>query len=163
MKFLNIVHIISFFLLNGLGSGLFSQENTVITGGEALGSGGNISYSIGQAVYTTSSGGNLTISQGVQQPYEIYNVTEIGEVVGIILQMRIYPNPVIDELVLKFENEMSNGLSYDLYDEKGAVLENKTISSSEMNILMSPYLPGIYFLKITSYNKELKIFKIIKN
>jgi hypothetical protein len=39
-------------------------------GGEATGSGGSVSYSVGQVVYTTNTGINGSVAQGVQQPYE---------------------------------------------------------------------------------------------
>ncbi|MCB0409870.1 MAG: hypothetical protein KDD29_06595, partial [Flavobacteriales bacterium] len=50
---------------------VFAQENTVSSGGDALGVGGSASYSVGQVVYTTHTGVNGSIAQGVQQPYEI--------------------------------------------------------------------------------------------
>ena len=58
------------FLLLGLG-GLHAQENTTAAGGEATGSGGTASYSVGQVVYTTVTGTNGSVAQGVQHPYEI--------------------------------------------------------------------------------------------
>lgn len=61
----------------------YSQENVAVSGGNATGSGGSSSYSVGQITYTsqTGSGGNVTL--GVQQPYEIVtlgkdNFTEIN-------------------------------------------------------------------------------------
>ncbi len=56
------------FLLLGLG-GLQAQENTIATGGEATGAGRTASYSVGQVVYTTATGANGSVAQGVQQPY----------------------------------------------------------------------------------------------
>ncbi|WP_228479065.1 hypothetical protein [Flavobacterium soyangense] len=49
----------------------YSQESVTASGGNATGTGGSSSYSIGQITYTsqTGSGGNITL--GVQQPYEI--------------------------------------------------------------------------------------------
>ena len=51
-----------------------AQESANVSGGEATGSGGTVSYTIGQVAYTNHTGTNGNINQGVQQPYEIYLV-----------------------------------------------------------------------------------------
>mgnify|MGYP000474435928 CR=1 FL=1 len=66
------------FVLLGLG-GLHAQENAVTTGGEATGAGGTASYSVGQVVYTTNTGTNGSVAQGVQQPFEISTTVGINE------------------------------------------------------------------------------------
>lgn len=45
-----------------------AQSNTVTAGGSAVGTGGSVSFSVGEIAYTTNSSGGLII-QGVQQPY----------------------------------------------------------------------------------------------
>ncbi len=60
---------ITIFLL-GLGlSELHAQEATLASGGNATGSGGSVSYSVGQVVYTTNIGTTGSVAQGVQQAY----------------------------------------------------------------------------------------------
>ena len=65
------------FLLLGLG-GLQAQQSPTATGGEATGTGGTASYSVGQVVYTTNTGTNGSMAQGVQQPYEISTTVGIN-------------------------------------------------------------------------------------
>ena len=77
-----------------------AQESVNATGGDASGSGGSASYSVGQVVYTTNVGTNGSVSQGVQQPYEISVVTAIEEAKGINLTVTAYPNPTTDYLSL---------------------------------------------------------------
>ena len=95
-------------LLLGLGlTGLQAQESVNATGGDALGSGGSASYSVGQVVYTTNTGTNGSVAQGVQQAFEISVVTSIEEAQGITLLA--YPNPTTDYLTLFIgEFECSN-------------------------------------------------------
>jgi hypothetical protein len=52
-------------------STIHAQEAIPAGGGNASGSGGSASYSVGQVVYTTNTGTNGSAAQGVQQPYEI--------------------------------------------------------------------------------------------
>ena len=155
-------------LLLGFGlTGLQAQETIPATGGIASGNGGSVSYSLGQVIYTTNTGTNGSVAQGVQQPYEISVVTGIEEAIGINVSVSVsvsaYPNPVTEFLKLKVESYKVEDLSYQLYDMNGRLLENKKITGNETSIAMSNHSPAIYFLKITEANKEVKTFKIIKN
>jgi hypothetical protein len=151
------------FLL-GIGlTGLQAQEATTATGGDASGSGGSVSYSVGQVVYITNTGTNGSVAQGVQQPYEISTSNSIEEAGGITLQCSVYPNPAADLLVLKVENYKTENLNYQLFDMNGKQLISSNVDNNEATILTGSLVPATYFLKVNDHNKELKTFKIIKN
>lgn len=140
----------------------YSQEGVVVAGGNTTGSGGIASYSIGQTVYTSLSGTDGYVLQGIQQPYEI---TTLGndEITDINLVMTAYPNPAIDVLNLVIATDKWNELSYSLFDISGkAVSRNLGITSSETGIYMQGLNQGIYFLAINNGNKTIKTFKVIK-
>ena len=84
-------------------AGLNAQEAFPVAGGDAVGSGGSVSYTIGQVFYNTQIGTNGSIVQGVQQPYEISVVSGVKEAEGINLEITAYPNPTSDFLRLKVE------------------------------------------------------------
>jgi len=149
------------FLLLGLG-GLNAQEAVPTTGGEATGSGGSSNYTVGQVVYTTNSGSNGSVAQGVQQPYEISITSGISET-AINLEMSIYPNPTANILQLSVETEKLQGLSYQLYDLQGKIIETKKVSVSNTTINMEGLSRATYFLKVSNNNKIVKTFKVIKN
>jgi hypothetical protein len=160
---------ISTVLLLGLGlTTLQAQEAVTATGGDAFGSGGSASYSIGQVAYQTHTGTSGSVAEGVQQPYEISTVTGIDEAKGINLSVSAYPNPTIDFLQLKVENEELKGLFYQLYDMQGQLLQNEKITSNQTSIVMSSFLPSTYFVKVIvktqgiASQQEVKTFKIIK-
>jgi hypothetical protein len=155
--------ILLLFALNAMSFSIFSQENTVVAGGDISSSSGNVSYSIGQAIYTTSSSTSGSLSQGVQQPYEIFSIVGVEDMKEITLEMAVFPNPVVDDLILKIDTELTNGFSYNLYDALGKLIENRFITSSETTISMSPYMSAVYLLKVVSKGKELKTFRIVKN
>ena len=150
-------------LLLGLGlTGLQAQESVNATGGNASGSGGTVAYSVGQVVYTTNTGANGSVAQGVQQPFEISVVLAIEEAQGINLSVSAYPNPTTDYLTLEVnEFELSN-LNFQLYDISGKLLQNEKITGNQTSIVMSNLVPATYFVKVTESNKEVKTFKIIK-
>jgi len=60
-------------LLLIIASSLNAQQSPVAAGGVAKGTTGTVSFSIGQLVDETFSGGNNSITPGLQQPYEVFN------------------------------------------------------------------------------------------
>jgi len=158
---------LSVLLLLGLGlNGLQAQEVIPATGGNASGSGGSVSYSIGQVVYNTYTGASGTASQGVQQPFEILVVTGIEQANGITLQCSAFPNPTTDFLFLKIDSSTPlniQSMSYQLCDIQGKLLESKNLKGPDATISMEKLTPAVYFLSVTEEKKVVKTFKIIKN
>lgn len=158
MKHKKTATIIAFLLL-GLG-GLHAQETVPTAGGDAIGSGGTSSYTVGQVVYTTATGTNGSVAQGVEQPYEISVTTGINETT-INLEMSVYPNPTTNYLQLKVEKFET--LNVQLIDLQGKVIENKKVVGINTTIAMEALPKAIYFLKVTKDKQVIKTFKIIKN
>lgn len=156
-KILTVVVLVVFGL-----TGLHAQQAITTTGGEASGSGGTVSYTLGQVVYNTHNGTNGSVAEGVQQPYEISAITGIEET-GIGLEMSAYPNPVTEFIKLKVESEKFEKLKYQLYDINGKLLDSEIITGSETTINMGSFIPSTYFLRVVNNNQVVKLFKIIKN
>jgi hypothetical protein len=140
-----------------------AQETIPATGGNASGSGGSVSYTVGQVTSSVISGTNGSIIQGVQQPYEISVITGIEDAGEGYFKCTAYPNPATDFITLKVDNRDNKDLSFQLFDINGTLLENKKLESNETSISMENYKPSIYFLKVTEKTKVVKTFKIIKN
>ena len=158
--------VLTAIMLLGLGglTSLQAQEAVSAAGGEAGGSGGTVSYSVGQTVYTSEQGTNgNSITQGVQQPFEISVVTGIPEAKGINLSVSAYPNPTTDYLTVKVENYKTANLLYQVYDINGKLLQSIKATGTETQIETSQLVPANYFVKVLDNKKEIKVFKIIKN
>jgi hypothetical protein len=140
-----------------------AQSTIPATGNDIAGSGGTVSYTVGQVNYTSLSNGTVSVGHGVQQPYEISVVTGIPEATGITLQITVYPNPVKEFLIVNVVNYDFTNLAYQLYNAKGQLLETRQISGTETKIEMMNRSPMIYFLKIMEHQREIKTFKIVKN
>lgn len=141
---------------------LHAQSTIAVSAGNLSGSGGTVAFSIGQTVYSTYKESNGSVSEGVQQPYEISLITGIEEAKDISLEFLIYPNPATDFLTLKINNYEMVDLIYLLYDINGTILKNSKIESNEITISMQNLKASIYFLKVIHGSKDIKTFKIIK-
>ncbi|HUV01680.1 MAG TPA: T9SS type A sorting domain-containing protein [Bacteroidales bacterium] len=149
--------------LFSFGSFVQAQEAIPASGGNATGTGGTSSYTVGQLDYASYYDSGGKINAGVQHPFEISEITGIKEASGIILECSVFPNPSTDFLMIKVENYDSKNLSYRLYDVNGNLLENKKIEGNETQVWMRKFASGAYFIKVTDDIKEIKTFKIIKN
>jgi hypothetical protein len=149
------------YLFLGIFLTLYAQDAILTLGGDASGTGGSASYSVGQVVYTIHTATGGSVAQGVQQAYEISTVLGVEEN-QFDISMTAFPNPTQKTLTLKIKIFDNDTLSYQLYDSYGRLLRKENIKD-EITIIPTEYLaPAIYFLKIAKETKVLKIFKIIK-
>jgi len=154
---------LTFALLFGLGlTGLQAQESVNTSGGNASGSGGSVSYSIGQMVYQTHTGTNGSVAEGVQQAYEISVLTGIDGAKEIKLMVSAYPNPTTDYLTLSISEFDISNLSYLLFDINGKLIQNEKITDSQTSIFMGNLVPASYLVRVIQKNEEVKTFKILK-
>ena len=141
---------------------VYSQEAIPVSGGEANGPGGSVSYTVGQVFYTTYTGSTGSVSQGVQQPYE-FQVIRKSKLKNINLTAVTYPNPTKDFIILKITDSAFNNLRYTLFDANVKFIASDAISASRTQIQMKYLTIGVYILKVSKKNKILKTFKIIKH
>jgi hypothetical protein len=157
---------ISFFFvisLLALNVQLNAQQAIPAAGGNASSAGGSVSFTVGQIFYSNFSAPEGSVSQGVQQPYEISVISAIEEVDDINLRFSVFPNPASDFLVLEMEKEWSLPRILFLYDINGKLLQNVKIINHQTRLDISRYKPAVYFLKVVEGKKELKVFRIVKN
>ena len=141
--------------------GLQAQEAAVSSGGDAIGTGGSSSYSVGQIVYTGQTGSNGSVAQGVQQAYEISVTVGIKET-AIKLAISAFPNPTNNFLILDVSDYTSEKLTYQLYDVNGKSISKEYLTDTQTTIDMLDYPESTYLLSVQENNMTIKTFKIIK-
>jgi hypothetical protein len=139
-----------------------SQEAIPASGGDASGSGGTLSFTVGQLVYSSNSGSNGSVAEGVQQPYEISTTVGI-ELSNISLDFIAYPNPTINNIVLSIKDFNTEKLNYQLYDMSGKLLKSNKVNAINTTIDMSELPVSNYVLNINNDSSIIKSFKIIKS
>lgn len=137
------------------------QTGVVTSGGNASGSGGSVSFSVGQVVYTTNSDANSSVAQGVQQPYEISEIVAISDY-ALEWECTVFPNPANDFLIISQTH--TDKCTFQLYDNNGQLIRQGNLNMGETNIPMRDLAPEVYFLRITNAAGQMeKEFKIVKN
>lgn len=151
-------------LLLSIGIAVEAQESVNVTGGDALGSGGTVAYSIGQVVYTTNIGSvdGGRAAQGVQHAYEIYTMGIKEAMLDISLS--VFPNPTADNLTLQIRDYQNERLTYQLYDMQGKLLNNGQVVAKQTQINTASLPSATYFINVVNQgNKKVQSFKIIKD
>jgi len=141
---------------------LKAQQSFSSAGGDIESTTGSASFTAGQVFFQNYIGENGSVSEGIQQPYEIFVATSVDDVLQIDLETTAYPNPVSDKLNLKVESSVSETLVYHLFSINGGLLESERITSNNTEINMEGRVPAVYFLKVTDNGREIKSFKIVK-
>ncbi|MBN2761667.1 MAG: T9SS type A sorting domain-containing protein [Bacteroidales bacterium] len=139
-----------------------AQQAVAASGGNAAGAGGTVSYTVGQAAYTTNVSSSGTVAQGCQQPFEIYVLTGLEETREINVEFMVYPNPSSGLIKLTVSNNELKDLGFRLYNNSGILIQNKRITDRETFIEMGDLPSATYYLNIYDNNKELKTFILIK-
>jgi hypothetical protein len=141
---------------------LKAQVSIHTNGDDFTGSGGSVSYSIGQITYLTHDGQSYSAAEGVQQAFEISLITALEEDLDPGISVLAYPNPVKNILHLEIETELINDFSFQLMDLNGKVLRHKKITDKLISISMEQYVPATYYLKVIHHKRAIKVFKIVK-
>lgn len=90
-----------------------------------------------------------------------YYLTHLGVDVFEMDKVKCYPNPTTEFLII--ENPYSESIIADIYDINGRLIDNAEINStSKIELDISNYENGIYFIKIKTNISNGKTIKIIK-
>lgn len=137
-----------------------AQNNTVSSGSDITGSGGNVSYSVGQVFYTSADSNGISSTAGLQQAYVITS-SKYDPIIPT-LQVKVYPNPAVDRLTVEVNDENGEEYTCALYDMQGKVILQSRVT--DKTSLLTQDLPASnYVLKISNAQTTVKSFHIIKN
>ncbi len=158
--FSKIILTASSIVISGLGS-ICAQQTIAASGGNAAGSNGSSSYTVGQIAYHSYSSSAGSVNQGVQQAYEIMTLAA-SDTKSIEKNITLYPNPVKDVLFVDFNQESYSNASYQLFDVQGKIIREGNLNQKKNELDLSILPQSVYIIRIIQENKQVKSFKIIK-
>lgn len=166
------------FCVLAMSIGVFAQSAVVSSGGDFSGTNSSISYSVGQVGYNAYDG-SIQFNEGVQQPYEIYEITDNdpisdeitfnlrsnleSEEVASSISLSAYPNPTDDFLNLVVDGDDLGAMKCTVYDVSGRMISERSIFVGETRLDMGGLPPATYFVRVIEGNKLLRTFKVVKN
>jgi hypothetical protein len=135
----------------------FCQQSIVSNGGEANGSGGTASYSVGQVFDMSISNNNYSIQEGVQQTYKV-NTDGLLEMSTDLFS--IYPIPTSEFITIELKSKHFE-FEYYVISTAGSLVDKGIISSQNSTINLADLKTGEYHIVCKS-DKEFFKSKIIK-
>lgn len=82
---------------------------------------------------------------------------------GNTYNISVYPNPAEDMITINVQPTIFENYEIYLYDIYGKLLLKENISDPSATINISPFVSGIYFLKIKIDNQNTHTVKVYKN
>ncbi len=137
----------------------FGQE-VISNGGSSLSNGEyTIDFTIGEPVIETVQNDGKMLTQGYHQPtLAIIEVKQIDENFSAAL----FPNPATS--FLNVELEAFDGVSFQLQDVNGKIIEQQGINQKVTSINVKSLDRGVYMLKLVDENdNKLKSYKFLKH
>jgi hypothetical protein len=130
------------------------------TGDYYVGSAATLSWTLGEVVTDTYNGTSNQLTQGFHQPDLRFSVLED---LATEMTLNLYPNPTNGLVSFEVKNNL-NTLQVSILDLSGRIIYNSTYAAeSVLQIDMSSYASGIYFMHVTSEtNQKIKTLKIEK-
>jgi hypothetical protein len=165
-KWLTIIHFIqhtmkmTFIPLVFFTSAVMAQERATSAGGEVSNSTGSVSYSIGLPDYVNSTSADGSITQGVQQPYELFalGVENWDATVNIV----VFPNPTTGFITVTIDNSLEN-VAYTLTDLNGKIVKMGTLQGAASMIDLSEIAASNYYLNIQVAEQLVRSYQLVKN
>ncbi len=110
----------------------------------------NVAFSTANWMNAVDSGASFSTNC----PFTLVNENEVS------VDVNIHPNPVTTQLTIEAKSEKIVNIK--LYNVLGDLVYNHNFTGNSLNVDMSREPKGIYFLKITDYDKNIVNKKIIK-
>lgn len=138
-----------------------SQEIISSSGDYSDGSSGQLSWTLGDLAIETYSSGDVSLTQGFQQPsYEVITTFESHDYSFVT---RVYPVPSSDVITVEF-GEILNDLEVVLYNLQGEIVLSRQVESETITLDLNYLSPSEYILKIINKeNNLIKSYKIVKH
>jgi len=133
-----------------------AQQSVNAAGGEAVGVGASVSFSIGQVDYIQVAEPTGRLNFGVQQPYDQETLISV-----LPFACLLYPNPTLGPLNLH-ETVDFETFGYTLFDLAGRILQQETGLEISTTLHLDTYPGGVYILQITSNKGEVWNCPIVK-
>jgi hypothetical protein len=159
-----IFHLPFILILFGMviSGSLISQANVVGAGGNGSSPEGIMSFTIGQISANILDSPGHSITEGVQQPHELF-VVSIFTDPDLGLSVEVFPNPTSTHLILRtLSREYNYTTRFSISDVNGRVMTSQVFTSDETIIPMTKYTPGTYILTLFQGEMPVHQFKIMK-
>jgi hypothetical protein len=153
--------LVGFFYVLGIYQTM-GQSSVHSSWGEGTGTGGRMTYSMGQVfIQNVTLPGIVRIAEGVQHPLEVLTIG-MDDVSQILEGVMLFPNPTVGELTLQIQGFRSGLFSYRVFNNLGQSIQMEDVHNSLTLISLETMAGGTYRIEVNSKLGKQRIFQVIK-
>lgn len=154
------IFILAALILSISASAQVKQEVIASAGGYNVAGGMSISWTLGETIIPTFTAGGLTLTHGFQQQLV---VTSVEENLGILVTVKVYPNPASEILNIRFEEPLEGEITISLLDSQGRLIKTDVAEATtiEKQLNLQDIAAGVYYLRLTN-GKLVNVYKVVK-
>ncbi|MDG1159169.1 MAG: T9SS type A sorting domain-containing protein [Flavobacteriales bacterium] len=142
---------------------LTGQTSVNTCGGDGTGNGGSVAFSVGQVFFQIIEDQQISLSEGVQQAFEISIIDGIEEEKPFSFAISAFPNPIMDVLHIELKDEFSGTVMFQVHDAIGNLIQEGEASSSKFTIQTTNWSGGAYYLHVYNIGSlQSSTLKIVK-
>jgi hypothetical protein len=149
-----------FFILILASTRVSAQFAVVASGGDAVSSSGSVSFSVGQISNAQVNSSTGSLSEGVQQPFELFEVT-VNEVLSQI-GISLFPNPALTEVIIELPT-MQEGIKARIYSSNGSLIEEVSILSKSTSVNVRNWAASTYYVNLSDSSGNTSTYKLVKH
>lgn len=149
-NFLQFLFLISFGCSAFIGQGQITLERQVIANAGSFDTAGDISLSwtLGETITETVSGGTLILTQGFQQPDpEEIDPNAVKEIPLEALGIKVFPNPASMEVVIQASKPDELPLGVQLFGMSGQLVLTQKLIGPNTTLNVGDLPDGVYILR----------------
>ncbi|TVZ27534.1 putative secreted protein (Por secretion system target) [Gillisia sp. Hel_I_86] len=130
-------------------------------GGDGIGEGGSIAFSVGQVFYNEDMNQDFSIREGVQQPIPV-NKSQPLALPKTQIKISTYPNPVDDFFIIETSDLKDKNISYKLLDLSGKLIVQDNLEKTRTRVNAYNLQAALYLLYLVEDGRHMKTLKILK-
>ncbi len=136
------------------------QDVIASAGGYNTAAGISISWTLGETIIPNFTTPTLILTHGFQ--YQVI-VTSIEENIEALVTVKVFPNPVSDNINIRFQEPLDKEVNVVLINSQGKVFKSFVIeaTSVEHQFNVQDIPAGFYYLKLTK-GKLSNVYKVVK-
>lgn len=137
----------------------YAQQSATTSGGDATGTGGTVSWTLGQPAYEPTTTSTGSVYRGVQQPYEWLVTAAPGHTAPTVA---LWPNPTADGITLQWSDAAHGPARYTIHAANGALVAEGRFADHTANLTLGHLSTGTYTVQVYQAEQHTTTLTVIK-
>lgn len=140
----------------------WGQQNTIAAMAEAKTAEGSVSFTVGQVVYSSYMAGDVVVTEGVQQVWQLQPTRTGLADIKHTMQVCVFPNPASDYVYLTSKGAVNANYRYTIIDANGQSKQSGSFIEFPYKLNLTALSGSMYMVSVYRGNELITTFRLIK-